>query len=115
MLSPLYLPENLTGYLNEQERKTGNPDFDYALKRCRCWHGRTETVKEKGFYILPSDLFTSVRDKARGDSNLNETWLAYSKDDERFRHRRRQRGRYQGLFDDLDVNSSKLGPTVAKA
>ncbi|MBS3964457.1 MAG: N-6 DNA methylase [Methylomonas sp.] len=33
--------------------------------------GRAETVKEKGFYILPSELFANVR--ARHDANLNET------------------------------------------
>ena len=32
--------------------------------------GRIETVKEKGFYILPSHLFANVRQKARNDANL---------------------------------------------
>ena len=30
MLFYRFISENLTGYLNEQERKAGNPDFDYA-------------------------------------------------------------------------------------
>lgn len=53
-----FISENLTGYLNALERKAGNPDFDYAaLGDEDAEFGRAETVKEKGFYILPSDLF----------------------------------------------------------
>ncbi|OGB86941.1 hypothetical protein A3H38_00375 [candidate division WOR-1 bacterium RIFCSPLOWO2_02_FULL_46_20] len=35
--------------------------------------GRADTVKEKGFYVLPSELFINVRKNARNDANLNET------------------------------------------
>lgn len=35
-----------------------------------------ERKKEKGFYILPSELFVTVRTKARHDANLNETLAA---------------------------------------
>ena len=58
MLFYRFISENLTGYLNEQERKAGNPDFDYArLSDDDAEFGRAETVNEKGFYILPSELF----------------------------------------------------------
>ena len=115
MLFYRFISENLTGYLNEQERKAGNPDFDYArLSDADAEFGRTETVKEKGFYILPSDLFTNVRDKARGDSNLNETLARVFKDIEGSAIGADSEDDIKGLFDDLDVNSSKLGPTVAK-
>ena len=115
MLFYRFISENLTGYLNEQERKAGNPDFDYArLSDADAEFGRTETVKEKGFYILPSDLFTNVRDKARGDTNLNETLARVFKDIEGSAIGADSEDDIKGLFDDLDVNSSKLGPTVAK-
>lgn len=69
-----FISENLTSYLNEQERKAGTADFDYArLSDSDAERGRTETVKEKGFYILPSELFVNLRARARHDSNLNET------------------------------------------
>lgn len=74
MLFYRFISENLTSYLNEQERKAGSPDFDYArLIDANAEFGRAETVKEKGFYILPSGLFANVRARARHDANLNET------------------------------------------
>lgn len=74
MLFYRFISENLTSYLNEQERKAGTPDFDYTrLSDADAEFGRAETVKEKGFYILPSELFAKVRARARHDANLNET------------------------------------------
>lgn len=74
MLFYRFISENLTAYLNVQERKAGNPKFDYTtLSDADAEFGRTETVKEKGFYILPSHLFANVRKQARLDTNLNET------------------------------------------
>lgn len=54
---PVHLRE--PGRLSErQERRAGSPDFDYAtLSDANAEFGRTETVKEKGSYILPSSLF----------------------------------------------------------
>lgn len=34
---------------------------------------REELVQEKGFFILPSELFCNVRAKSQNDENLNET------------------------------------------
>ncbi len=74
MLFYRFISENLTGYLNEQKRRAGDPDFDYArLSDTDAAFGRAETVREKGFYILPSELFANVRARARLDPNLNET------------------------------------------
>jgi len=109
------IAENLTGYLNEQERKAGNPDFDYAtLNDEDAEFGRAETVKEKGFYILPSELFGNVRKRAREDANLNETLSRIFADIEGSATGTESEDDFKGLFDDLDVNSGKLGPTVAK-
>src|SRR4051812_17429287 len=61
-----FISENLTAYLNEKERAAGFPDFDYtALSDSDAEFGRRETVAEKGFYILPSELFANVRERAR--------------------------------------------------
>ncbi|MGB8095989.1 MAG: type I restriction-modification system subunit M N-terminal domain-containing protein, partial [Terracidiphilus sp.] len=69
-----FISENLAAYLNEQERKADNPNFDYAkLSQKEAEYGRAETVAEKGFFILPGDLFVNVRAKAKNDPNLNET------------------------------------------
>lgn len=64
-----FVSENLTSYLNEQERKAGTPDFDYArLNDVDAEFGRAETVMEKGIHILPSELFANVRERARQDA-----------------------------------------------
>jgi len=115
MLFYRFISENLTGYLNEQERKAGSPDFDYArLSDADAEFGRVETVKEKGFYILPSELFANVRARARHDANLNETLSRIFADIEGSATGSDSENDIKGLFDDLDVNSSKLGPTVVK-
>src|SRR6478752_9295140 len=60
-----FISENLTAYLNDLERKAGETDFDYArLGDADAEFGRQETVAEKGFYILPSELFANVRKSA---------------------------------------------------
>src|SRR5574343_158402 len=115
MLFYRFISENLTSYLNEQERKAGATDFDYArLSDVDAEFGRAETVKEKGFYILPSELFANVRARARHDANLNETLSRIVADIEGSAPGSDSEDDIKGLFDDLDVNSSKLGPTVAK-
>ena len=56
MLFYRFISENLTSYINKEERKTGNAAFDYAtLSDEQAEYGRSDTVKEKGFYILPSE------------------------------------------------------------
>lgn len=115
MLFYRFISENLTAYLNVQERKAGDTDFDYALlSDPDAEFGRVETVKEKGFYILPSHLFANVRNRARHDANLNETLSRVFADIEASAIGTDSEEDIKGLFDDLDVNSSKLGPTVAK-
>jgi type I restriction enzyme M protein len=54
MLFYRFISENLTVYLNEQERLAGNEGFDYRLLAgADAEFGRDETVKEKGFYGSP--------------------------------------------------------------
>lgn len=115
MLFYRFISENLVAYLNEAERKAGNEGFDYVrLADSDAEFGRSETVAEKGFYILPSDLFANVRARARRDENLNETLAAVFKGIEGSAVGSDSEDDLKGLFDDLDVNSSKLGATVAK-
>ena len=110
-----FISENLTAYLNRQEQAAGQATFDYTrLSDEAAEFGRQETVVEKGFYILPSELFANVRQRAAGDPNLNETLARVFAHIEGSAIGTRSEGALKGLFDDLDVNSAKLGPTVAK-
>ncbi|AZQ77830.1 type I restriction-modification system subunit M [Flaviflexus ciconiae] len=115
MLFYRFISENLTAYINAGERKAGDPNFDYALlEDAQAEFGRRETVEEKGFYILPSELFQNVRGRAANDVNLNETLARVFKNIEGSAVGTDAEDDLKGLFDDLDVNSPKLGNTVAK-
>ena len=110
-----FISENLANYLNDREREAGQTNFDYAgLDDEAAEFGRHDTVEEKGFYILPSELFVNVRQRAGTDENLNETLSQVFRNIEGSATGTSSEDDLKGLFDDFDVNSSKLGPTVAK-
>jgi len=115
MLFYRFISENLTNYINDDERRAGKTDFDYAtLSDKEAEFGRADTVKEKGFYILPSELFQNVLKNARNDANLNETLSTVFDNIEKSAKGSSSEDDLKGLFDDLDVNSNKLGNTVEK-
>lgn len=110
-----FISENLSNYINAEERRTGASDFDYAsLSDDAAEFGRKDTVAEKGFYILPSELFENVRKRAKEEDNLNEILSGIFRNIENSAKGADSEDDIKGLFDDLDVNSSKLGQTVAK-
>lgn len=115
MLFYRFISENLTAYLNLLEREAGATGFDYAsLDDASAEVGRKTTVNEKGFFILPSQLFANVRARAAQDENLNETLEGVFKAIEGSAIGTDSEQDIKGLFDDIDVNSAKLGSTVAK-
>lgn len=115
MLFYRFISENLTEYINKDERRSSNKNFDYALLSDQeAELGRSDTVKEKGFYILPSELFVNVLQKSRNDPNLNETLSTVFNNIENSAKGASSEDDLKGLFDDLDVNSNKLGGTVEK-
>ena len=110
-----YISENLTNYINKGEHEAGNTDFDYVtMPDADAEIARDGLVDEKGFFILPSELFCNVRARASQDENLNETLESVFKHIEASAQGHVSEGDFKGLFDDYDVNSNKLGATVAK-
>lgn len=110
-----YISENLTNYINEGEIEAGNEGFDYAqLSDEEAEQAREDLVKTKGFFILPSELFCNVRKRAASDENLNMTLEAAFNHIEESAKGNESEDNFAGLFDDIDVNSNKLGATVAK-
>lgn len=110
-----YISENLTNYINTGEREAGNPAFDYAnLTDSQAESARAGLVDEKGFFILPSELFENVRAKAGKVADLNMTLENIFKNIESSAQGTPSEPNFKGLFDDIDVNSNKLGSTVAQ-
>lgn len=110
-----YISENIASYINQGEIDAGNPDFRYEdMPDAEAEQAREGLVQEKGFFILPSELFCNVRAKAASDENLNETLETVFRHIEESAKGSSSEGQFAGLFDDYDVNSNKLGATVAK-
>ena len=79
MLFYRYISENFSDYINADEREAGDPDFDYAeLPDEDAEQAREDLIRTKGFFILPSQLFSNIRKNAPLDENLNETLEAFS-------------------------------------
>ncbi len=125
-----YISENLTNYINKGEIESGNTNFDYAkMSDEDAEEARKGLVEEKGFFILPSELFYNVREAANDDNatfinkdgqhtsikaNLNEFLEIIFNHIENSAIGTESEGAFEGLFDDFDVNSNKLGSTVIK-
>lgn len=112
MLFYRFISENLTEYLNAEEGE----GFDYAaLPDEDAENGRAVTVAEKGYFILPSELFCNVRREAldgKHDEDLNEVLERAFKAIEGSAAGTESEDDLKGLFADFDVNSAKLGNSV---
>lgn len=115
MLFYRFISENLTSYINEKQWEAGEKSFSYAKRKDEeAEHGRGLILEEKGFFIYPSELFDNVRKLAASDTNLNETLEKVFKNIEASAKGTDSENDMRGLFDDIDVNSNKLGATVTK-
>ena len=110
-----YISENLSAYIDSGEESAGNKGFSYAdMPDQDAEEARDGLVSEKGFFILPSELFCNVQKRAANDENLNETLEKVFRNIEDSAKGSESENSFAGLFDDFDVNSNKLGGTVAK-
>ena len=110
-----YISENITNYINEGERKAGDTNFDYAkLTNKEAETIRNEMVNEKGFFILPSQLFENVIKTAESNENLNTDLAEIFKEIESSSIGHPSENDIKGLFDDLDTTSNRLGGTVTE-
>lgn len=111
MLFYRFISENLSAYVNKVEGK----GFNYAALNDKQAKGARDTIlEEKGFFIHPSELFENVRKRASSDANLNETLENVFHNIEASAKGTESESDMKGLFDDIDVNSNKLGATVQK-
>lgn len=115
MLFYRYISENLASYIDKGEHEAGDTSFSYAeLSDDMAEQAREDLVNTRGFFILPSELFCNVKKRASNDENLNETLEKIFNNIEASAQGTVSEKALKGLFDDIDVNSNKLGGTVAK-
>lgn len=115
MLFYRYISENLSSFIDKKEREAGKKDFSYAaLTDEKAERARSSILGIKGFFIRPSELFENVRKRAANDANLNETLEKIFRNIESSAQGHDSERNIKGLFDDIDVNSNKLGATVAR-
>jgi len=115
MLFYRYISENLSNYIEKNEHEAGDESFRYSnLSDEDAETIRNEMINDKGFFILPSELFQNVRSKASSDENLNETLEQVFKHIESSAIGTASENDFKGLFDDVDLNSNKLGGSVAE-
>ncbi|WRA53146.1 type I restriction-modification system subunit M [Helicobacter pylori] len=104
-----YISENMTHYINKEERKF-DPSFDYALLSDEEAESAKEgLIEEKGFFIPPSALFCNVLKNAPDNEDLNVTLQNIFNEIEKSSLGFKSEENVKGLFADLDVNSNKLG------
>ena len=72
----------------------------------------TKAVKPNGCKVSTGDITIEI--KAKDDENLNETLERIFNNIENSAKGAESEEDFAGLFDDIDVNSNKLGATVAK-
>jgi type I restriction enzyme M protein len=108
-----FISENMTSYIDGNQQKAGDASFSYAsLVDKTAEEARSQVVQEKGFFILPSELFVNVTKRSASDENLNTTLERIFRNIESSANGTASEDNLKGLFDDIDVNSNKLGGTV---
>ncbi len=69
-----FISENITNYINKMQREADDTDFDYAVfSDEEAIAAKDDLVREKGFFILPSQLFCNVRKRAKSDRSEEHT------------------------------------------
>ena len=111
MLFYRYLSESQVGFIQEQYdlkdpfEETDDELFTDEVKKM--------IVGERGFFLLPSQLFSNVHAKARHNQNLNETLASVFKAFEESARGTESEENVKGLFDDFVLDSNKLGASPA--
>ena len=108
-----FISENLTDYINHLQEEAGVEGFNYAdMSDEDAAPAKAQMVEEKGFFILPSQLFQNVCKRCEQDENLNMTLSDIFKAIESSAIGTDSEDDMKGLFSDFNVDSSQLGGDV---
>jgi len=107
-----FISENIENYVNENQKKAGITDFKYRdISDEEALLGKTQILEEKGFFILPSELFCNIRKGADKNENLNVVISNVFNNIEASARGTASEDDVKGLFDDFAIDN-KLGNTV---
>ncbi len=107
-----FISENIENYVNENQRKAGITDFKYRnISDEEALLGKSQILDEKGFFILPSELFCNIRKGADKNENLNVVISNVFNNIEASARGTASEDDVKGLFDDFTIDN-KLGNTV---
>ena len=110
-----FISENICDYIHQIMTEAGQPDFNYAtIDDVMAENIRKKMVEEKGYFILPSQLFQNVVKTAENDENLNEKLTSIFRSIEASAIGTPSEDDLRGLFSDFSVDSAALGSTVIK-
>lgn len=107
-----FISENIENYVNENQRKACIKDFKYRdISDEKALLGKRQILEEKGFFILPSELFCNIRKGADKNENLNVVISNVFNNIESSARGTASEDDVKGLFDDFTIDN-KLGNTV---
>jgi len=107
-----FISENIENYVNENQRKAGITDFQYRnISDEEALLGKSQILEEKGFFILPSELFCNIKKGADKNENLNVVISNVFNNIEASARGTASENDVKGLFDDFTIDN-KLGNTV---
>ena len=108
-----YISEDICQYVAELQAAAGVPDFDYsAISDEEAETAHDMIVDEKGYFILPSQLFKNVLKTADEDENLNEHLGKIFRAIESSPGDKPSKDKIVGLFSDFAVDNTMIGNTV---
>ena len=107
-----FISENIEHYVNKNQKKAGISNFEYRnITDEEALMGKQQILEEKGFFILPSELFCNIRKNADHNENLNVTISNVFNNIEASARGTASENDVKGLFDDFTIDN-KLGNTV---
>ncbi len=111
-----FISENITAYFNNTEHEAGDLSFNYEeiSDEEAIQYFKSGTVEEKGFFILPSQLFANVVKTARTNENLNIDLANIFRGIEASAVGSQSEEDIKGLFEDVDTTNNRLGATVSE-
>ena len=105
-----FISEHMADYFDRAEHEAGDLEFRYAdLSDQEAEQDfKPGTVEDKGFFILPSQLFENVVKNASQNENLNEELANIFQDIEKSAIGFKSEDDIKGLFDNLDTEATSL-------